>query len=209
MRTANELAASGGELSSLASSSASEAAARSAHRPSARTGSAPQRASSPRRQSDDRAAYIGAYGSGPRGRSSRRLDRSAFPGRGPRGSAARRSSDRHRRRRSKARRSSRPEIGRGALARRAVPLVASTRRAATGSSAHQSRRQSSTVWQGIKWTVHPPLEARSPGVPVAFGSGRASCGTRGIRLRLLPSGPDLVRVPTSRRTRPSTPLAAY
>jgi len=30
-------------------------------------------------------------------------------------------------------------------------------------------------------------------------------GTRGIRLRLLPSGPDLVRVPTSRGTRPSTP----
>src|SRR4029077_10935401 len=29
--------------------------------------------------------------------------------------------------------------------------------------------------------------------------------TRGIRLRLLPSGPDLIRVPTSRRTRPSTP----
>jgi len=32
-----------------------------------------------------------------------------------------------------------------------------------------------------------------------------ACGTRGIRLRLLPSGPDLIRVPTSRRTRPSTP----
>jgi len=36
-----------------------------------------------------------------------------------------------------------------------------------------------------------------------------ACGTRGIRLRLLPSGPDLIRVPTSRRTRPSTPSAAY
>src|SRR6201996_1341481 len=30
-------------------------------------------------------------------------------------------------------------------------------------------------------------------------------GTRGFRLRLLPSGPDLVRVPASRGTRPSTP----
>ena len=39
---------------------------------------------------------------------------------------------------------------------------------------------------------------------VAFGSGRARLRHRGIRLRLLPSGPDLIRVPTSRRTRPST-----
>ena len=45
--------------------------------------------------------------------------------------------------------------------------------------------------------------------PSRLARAGLSCGTRGIRLRLLPSGPDLVRVPTSRRTRPSTPSAAH
>src|SRR6478735_12161400 len=55
------------------------------------------------------------------------------------------------------------------------------------------------------WTVHPPSKRGHRACPSLEARAGLSCGTRGIRLRLLPSGPDLIRVPTSRRTRPSTP----
>src|SRR5581483_11477554 len=49
----------------------------------------------------------------------------------------------------------------------------------------------------------PPVEARSRGAPDGPGSGRGSpAAPAGTRLRLLPSGPDLVRGPTSRGTPP-------
>src|ERR1700710_1096726 len=51
----------------------------------------------------------------------------------------------------------------------------------------------------------PPSKAGHRACPSFLALVGLTCGTRGIRLRLLPSGPDLIRVPTSRRTRPSTP----
>jgi len=55
----------------------------------------------------------------------------------------------------------------------------------------------------------PPSKRSHRACPSRLARAGLSCGTRGFRLRLLPSGPDLVRVPTSRRTRPSTPPAAH
>ncbi len=55
----------------------------------------------------------------------------------------------------------------------------------------------------------PSSETSHRACPSRLARAGLSCGTRGIRLRLLPSGPDLVRVPTSRRTRPSTPSATH
>src|SRR3954447_24099736 len=61
---------------------------------------------------------------------------------------------------------------------------------------------------GVQWTVHPPSRRDTgrlrrselrPGTPATPG---------GDRLRLLPSGPDLVHGPPPRGTRPSTPLPA-
>jgi len=55
----------------------------------------------------------------------------------------------------------------------------------------------------------PSVEAGSPGAFAASCSGTGDPATPiGDRLRLLPSGPDLVRGPTSRGTRPSTHTAA-
>ena len=53
--------------------------------------------------------------------------------------------------------------------------------------------------------MRPPSKRGHRACPSFLARAGLSCGTRGIRLRLLPSGPDLIRVPTSRRTRPSTP----
>src|SRR4051812_49397330 len=58
---------------------------------------------------------------------------------------------------------------------------------------------------GEEWTVHPPSRSGHRACPSLMARAGLPRGTRGIRLRLLPSGPDLVRVPTSRGTRPSTP----
>ena len=54
----------------------------------------------------------------------------------------------------------------------------------------------------------PPKQSHRA-CPSRLARAGLSCGTRGIRLRLLPSGPDLIRVPTSRRTRPSTPPTTH
>ena len=60
-----------------------------------------------------------------------------------------------------------------------------------------------------KWTVHPSVEVGLRGLTAVLrlrpGDPAAPAGDR---LRLLPSGPDLVHGPTSRGTRPSTPRAA-
>ena len=51
-------------------------------------------------------------------------------------------------------------------------------------------------------TVHPPSRLRAPAPAAAHGSGPgAPAAPAGDRLRLLPSGPDLVRKPTPRGTR--------
>ena len=55
----------------------------------------------------------------------------------------------------------------------------------------------------------PPSRRGHRACPPGLARAGLSCGTRGIRLRLLPSGPDLIHVPTSRRTRPSTPPPAH
>jgi len=56
-----------------------------------------------------------------------------------------------------------------------------------------------------KWTVHPPSKPvpRARSLLVSSGSGDPAAPA-GDRLRLLPSGPDLVHGPSSRGTRPST-----
>ena len=66
-------------------------------------------------------------------------------------------------------------------------------------------RYGGTTRTAKKWTVHPPSKRGHRACPSFLARAGLTCGTRGIRLRLLPSGPDLIRVPTSRRTRPSTP----
>src|SRR6476620_9633931 len=71
-----------------------------------------------------------------------------------------------------------------------------------------NRRGSETRQRAEGWTVHPFSRRGSracrrfwlgPGLPASHA---------GYRLRLLPSGPDLVRGPTLRRTWPSTPPVA-
>jgi hypothetical protein len=55
----------------------------------------------------------------------------------------------------------------------------------------------------------PSVEAGSLGASAAIGSGTGDPASPiGDRLRLLPSGPDLVHEPTSSGTRPSTHHAA-
>src|SRR5947207_7155969 len=54
----------------------------------------------------------------------------------------------------------------------------------------------------IKWTVHPPSKLIDQVAYIGGGSGSGEPATPiDYRLRLLPSGPDLVHGPTSRGTR--------
>jgi len=44
---------------------------------------------------------------------------------------------------------------------------------------------------GEKWTVRPPSKRGPRAWLSPLAQAGLACGTRGIRLRLLPSGPDL------------------
>src|SRR5215213_6419792 len=61
--------------------------------------------------------------------------------------------------------------------------------------------------EGGKWTVHPLSRSASGDCPSRLLRPGDPASPTGDRLRLLPSGPDLVHGPTSRGTRPSTPQA--